>query len=119
MEAAKSPSTFDLLPDEIKTLPKIEIPVSGVTGFSLLNDEKQLVFFVVDEGVTVPNHAHCAQKGTVVAGEMTLTIEGQTNLYQPGDTYSIPEGASHRVSFSKDTILIDLFDAPNRYPVRA
>jgi quercetin dioxygenase-like cupin family protein len=119
MEAAKSPSAFDLLPDEIKSLPKIEIPVSGVTGYSLTNDEKQLVFFVIEEGVSVPNHAHCAQRGTVVSGEMTLTIEGQTNLYQPGDTYTIPGGATHRASFSKDTILIDLFDAPDRYPIRA
>ena len=120
MEAAKSHAdSTDLLPKEILSLPKVEIPVAGVTGFCLQNDEKQLVFFLFDEGVSVPDHSHCAQRGTVVAGEVTIEIEGQTELYQAGDVYHIPEGAKHRAWFSKPTFLIDLFDEPDRYPVRA
>jgi quercetin dioxygenase-like cupin family protein len=119
MESAKTHVDKDLLPEEIRSLPKVEIPYDGVTGYCLKNDEKQLVFFVIEEGVSVPNHAHCAQRGTVVTGEVTIEIEGHPELYQAGDVYHIPEGARHRAIFSKRTFLIDLFDAPDRYPVVA
>ena len=48
---------------------------------------------------------------------MTLEIDGQTELYQEGDDYYVPEGSMHRTNFSKKTYLIDLSDAPDRYPV--
>ena len=50
--------------------------MSGVTGFSLQNDEKQVVFFVFEEGVSFPDHSHCEQRGMVVSGEMIIEIEG-------------------------------------------
>jgi quercetin dioxygenase-like cupin family protein len=53
----------------------------------------------------------------VIAGEMTIEIEGQTNLYQAGDQYVVPDGVTHRASFSQPTVLIDMSDAPNRYSV--
>jgi quercetin dioxygenase-like cupin family protein len=117
MEAARSHSLLSLLPPEVLCLPQVEIPIAGATGYCLWNEEKQLVFFLFDEGVTVPDHSHCTQSGTVVAGEMTIEIAGQTELYQPGDVYHIPAGVMHRVAFSKPTFLIDLSDAPDRYTV--
>ncbi len=107
------------IPQEIRSLPQVVVPVPGVTGYCLRNEEKQLVFFVMEEGVSFPDHAHCTQTGTVVSGEMTLEIEGRTELYQPGETYYVPEGVTHRAHFSKRTLLIDLSDAPDRYPVLA
>lgn len=106
-----------LLPRDILALPKIEIPVAGVTGFSLADDHKQVVFFVFEEGVSFPDHAHCAQRGTVISGEMILEMDGQTNLFQPGDRYYVPSGVKHRTTFSKRTVLVDLSDAPDRYPM--
>ena len=44
-------------------------------------------------------------------------VGGQTNLYQAGDQYVVPDGVTHRASFSKPTVLIDMSDAPNRYTV--
>jgi quercetin dioxygenase-like cupin family protein len=117
MQAADSRSPERILPEEILGLPKVEVPVAGVTGFCLQNDEKQLVFFFMDEGVSFPDHSHCTQSGTVVSGEMVLEVNGQTELYQDGDVYHVPEGVSHRVNFSKPTFLIDLSDAPDRYKV--
>jgi quercetin dioxygenase-like cupin family protein len=118
MESSRT-RTDSLLPEEITSLPKVEIPIAGITGYCINDRKKQVVFFDIEEGVSVPDHAHCAQSGTVVAGEMTLTVEGRTNLYQPGDVYFIPKGARHRASFSKRTFVIDLFDAPDRYPVHS
>lgn len=105
-------------PPEIRSLPRVVIPVSGVTGHCLRDDRRQVVFFEIEEGTSFPDHSHCAQWGTVVAGEMTLEIEGQAELFQAGDVYHIPEGVRHRASFSTRTFLIDLFAANDRYPVQ-
>ena len=115
MQAASSNSLSDLLPSEILTLPKVEIPVDGVNGFGLHDDEKQVVIFVFEEGVSFPDHSHCNQRGLVISGEMTIEINGQTNLYQAGDTYEVPEDTVHRANFSTRTVLIDMSDAPDRY----
>ncbi len=118
MESAKPRTEHNLFPEDVFSLTKVEIPVAGVTGYCLKNNEKQLTFFVMEEGVSFPDHAHCTQQGTVISGEMTLEIDGQTELYQEGDDYYVPEGSMHRTNFSKKTYLIDLSDAPDRYPVR-
>ncbi|MBK9303346.1 MAG: cupin domain-containing protein [bacterium] len=77
-----------------------------------------MTFFRFDEGVTVPDHNHGAQWGYLVTGEMTLEIEGRTELYQAGDVYYIPAGKKHRTSFSQTSHVIDMGDDPHRYPLR-
>lgn len=106
-----------LLPEEVFALPRVEVPVDGVTGFSLSDDEKQIVFFVFEEGVSFPDHSHCAQRGKVLSGEMVLEIEGRTNLYQPGDHYHVPKGVHHRTRFPQRTVVVDMSDDPRRYTV--
>jgi len=117
MESARSQTTQESLPPQILSLPKVEIPVAGVTGYCLSNDEKQVVFFIFEEGVSFPDHAHAEQRGILVSGEMVLEIEGQTNLYEAGDQYLVPEGSHHRANFSKRTVLVDMSAAPDRYKV--
>lgn len=119
MDQLKTHPATNLLPKEILALPKIEIPVAGVTGFSMCDDEKQLVFFLFDEGVSVPDHSHCEQRGMVVSGEMLMEIDGETNLYQAGDFYVVPKGVRHRASFSRPTFVIDLSAVPDRYKATA
>ncbi len=46
MEASRSQVTQESLPPEIISLPKVEVPVAGVTGYCLSNDEKQVVLFI-------------------------------------------------------------------------
>ena len=118
MESTRTIQFQGLLPEEVLALPIVEVPVDGVTGFVMNDDEKQVVFFVFEEGVPVADHAHCAQRGTVISGEMVMDVEGRTNLYQAGDHYHVPEGVSHRTSFGKRTVLVDMSDDPERYPVR-
>ncbi len=117
MESAKSGPISELLPPEILSLPRVEVPIAGVDGFCLKNDEKQVVFFVFEEGVSFPDHSHPEQKGILISGEMTIEVDGQTNLYQSGDHYNIPAGVNHRTNFSQRTVLIDMSDAPDRYTV--
>lgn len=104
-------------PPEILDLPQVEIPIAGAVGYSLQNHEKQILFMMFPEGVSVPDHSHAAQTGLVVRGEMTLEMDGRTEYFQPGDFYHIPAGKTHRTHFSMDTFLIDMGDAPDRFPV--
>jgi len=118
METKRMVQFEGLLPEEVLALPIVEIPIDGATGFALGDDEKQVVFFVFEEGVSFPDHAHCAQRGTVIDGEMILEVEGRTNLYQAGDHYHVPEGVDHRTVFTKRTVLVDMSDDPRRFATR-
>jgi len=117
MESTGTKAFAGLLPEEVLALPKVEVPYDGVTGFALSDDEKQVVFFVFEEGVSFPDHSHCNQQGTVLSGEMILEIEGQTSFYQAGDHYTVPEGVNHRTVFSQRTVLVDMSDDPSRFRV--
>jgi quercetin dioxygenase-like cupin family protein len=48
-------------------------------------------------GVNIGRHTHPGiEQGTVVSGEVTLTVEGQADkTYKPGDSWQIPLGAVH------------------------
>ena len=118
MESTRTARFEGLLPDEVLALPIVEMPVDGAAGFALSDDEKQVVFFVFEEGVSFPDHSHCAQRGTVIDGEMILEVEGRTNLYQAGDHYHVPEGVAHRTMFTKRTVLVDMSDNPHRFTMR-
>lgn len=117
MESARTNTATTQLPPEILALPKVEVPVAGVEGYCLNDDQKQVVFFVFDEGVSMPDHSHCEQRGMVISGEMTLEVDGQTNLYEAGDHYLVPADANHRASFSTRTVLVDMSATPDRYRV--
>ncbi len=117
MATTRTDQFSGFLPDVVLALPKVEVPIDGVTGFCLGDDEKQVVFFVFEEGVSFPDHSHCAQYGTIISGEMVLEVDGRTNLYQSGDHYHVPEGVAHRTTFSRRTALVDMSDGPSRYVV--
>lgn len=108
-------ATKSFWPKEIETLPQVAIPVAGVTGHTLKNAEKQIFFLRFEEGTNVPDHSHGAQWGYLVSGEMTLEIDGRTELYEPGDVYYIPAGKKHRTVFSRESYVIDMTDDLDRY----
>lgn len=108
------------LPQFIRALPAIEIPVpSDVVSTHVLKSKDGLgVFFIFHEDFELPPHAHKAQWGTVLTGDFELTVSGQTRKYAPGETYSIPAGAEHSARCKAGTIVFDVFEEPDRYPLR-
>jgi len=108
----------DEYPDAIQALPDADIPFRGVHGKLLQADGHQVVFFDIDAVGTVVPHAHGAQFGVVLDGEMDLTIEGCTRTYRKGDTYFIPAGTVHHATFRARTRAIDIFAEPSRYRAR-
>jgi quercetin dioxygenase-like cupin family protein len=105
-------------PELIRTLPEIDIPLEGVRGWLLQGGDRQVVFFDIEPVAEVPVHSHCAQWGMMLAGEMELTIGGETKTYRKGDQYYIPEGVEHGARFNSRVNVIDMFDAPDRYSAK-
>jgi quercetin dioxygenase-like cupin family protein len=102
-------------PGMIRRLPEVDIRVDGIRGWLLQGPRTQVVFFDIQPVGIIPSHAHCAQWGMVIEGEMSLTIGGETKTYRKGDWYFIPEGVEHSASFPARVQVMDVFDAPDRY----
>lgn len=108
-------STEDFFPQIITDLPRADVPLAGARAYLFQGENKQLVFMTFPEDVDVPEHSHAAQWGVVLAGEIELTIGGETNTFRKGDTYFIPAGAAHRARIKGGSSLQDLFDQKDRY----
>ncbi len=106
-------------PELIESLPDADIPFDGVKGKLLQGENGQVVFFDIEPIGKVAEHSHGAQWGTVISGEMELTIGGETATYRKGDTYYIPAGVLHSAVFNSPFKAIDFFEENDRYSAKA
>ena len=108
------------LPDIITRLPQAELPFASdaVKTSVLQSPHGQLVFFQVFEDMEVPPHSHKAQWGTVLEGEVELTIGGVTRMYGPGDSYYIGDGVEHSARAPAGSKVIDFFEEPDHYTLK-
>jgi quercetin dioxygenase-like cupin family protein len=109
------------LPPFFDTMPSLDLPFpeTFVTSRAVRSEAGLVVFFQFHQELTIPPHSHGPQWGTVVAGEVTLTMDGQTRTCRPGDSYDIPAGAVHSVNLAAGTIAIDVFAEADRYPLKS
>ncbi len=108
-------------PDFIRALPELDVPFPQdvVQTNVVRSDAGLVVFFTFHKDMTLPEHAHGAQWGTVIAGEILLTIDGKTQSYTSGGSYAIPAGVPHAVQIKAGTRVIDVFEEADRYPLKA
>lgn len=108
-------------PDFIAAFPRLDVPFpEDVVQTAVIRSDAGLVaFFTFLKDMELPLHSHGAQWGTVVEGEIELTIGDQTKTYRPGDSYSIPAGVEHGGQVKAGTRVIDVFEEPDRYPIKA
>lgn len=108
-------------PTFIQAFPELALPFAEdvVTSAVVRSDAGLVAFFTFHKDMTLPPHAHGAQWGTVVEGRMDLTIAGETKTYVAGDSYSIPAGAEHSARIEAGARVIDVFEEPDRYPLKA
>lgn len=79
-----------IFPEAITNLPKADIPIEGITAHLSQANDHQILFMVFEKDVTLPEHSHAAQMGTVLEGAIELTIDGRKHLFTKGDRYYIP-----------------------------
>ncbi|MBE0690340.1 MAG: cupin domain-containing protein [Anaerolineae bacterium] len=76
-------------------------------------DSVMLCEFFLERDAVVPEHQHPhEQAGYVVYGKLEMTVNGQTRICQPGDSYQIPGGVMHSAHALVDTLLIEAFSPP-------
>ncbi len=107
------PAFFDVFP----TL-DLPFPESVVSTHAVRSEAGLVAFFRIHQDVSLPPHSHGPQWGTVLAGEVALTIAGETHRYGPGQSYDIPDGVVHGVSIKAGTVAIDVFAEADRYPLK-
>ena len=105
-------------PEFIQQLPEADIPLEGVRARLLQAADHQVVFFDIDPIGAIPPHTHGDQWGTVVDGEMDLTMNGQTRALTRGDSYFIPGGVVHSATFKTRVLVVDVFADRDRYRPR-
>ena len=108
------------LPEMITRLPEAELPFpsSSVKTSVLQSDNGQLVFFQILKDVELPAHSHKGQWGTVLEGQVELTIGGETRKHGPGSSYYIPAGVVHGAKIPAGAKIIEFFEEPDRYRLK-
>ena len=82
-------------PPFVENWPVAELAYEGLSGRVMKNPSGWMMFMSADCDVVVPEHRHGAQWGLVLAGEMDLTISGETRTYRAGESHYIPAGIAH------------------------
>ena len=107
-------------PPFVYQFPELDIPFpdTAVRSHAVRSDAGLVAFFTFLQDVELPPHSHGAQWGIVAAGQLTLTMNGQTKSYTSGDSYYVPPGVEHAVHVTAGTIVLDVFEETDRYPIR-
>jgi quercetin dioxygenase-like cupin family protein len=103
------------LPSFVATLPEAEMSFPDARGWISQSHDHQIVFLSFPAGAKAAPHSHGAQWGVVLAGELLLTVEGETRRYCLGEWHHVPAGAVHSAEFPVDTLLMDVFADVDRY----
>lgn len=96
----------------------LPFPPEQVDARAIRSEAGLVIFFHFHKDMEIPLHAHGAQWGTVVAGEILLTIGAETRVCRPGHSYAIPAGTLHGARISAGTEVIDVFEEADRYAFR-
>ena len=109
------------LPPFFDAMPALDLPIPDnvVSTHAVRSDAGLVVFFRFHKDFDIAPHSHGPQWGTAFAGEVALTIDGETRRYGPGESYYIPAGVVHRVQVTAGTVAVDVFAEPDRYPLKA
>jgi quercetin dioxygenase-like cupin family protein len=104
-------------PGFIQDFPDLDIPFPAdvVQARAVQSPDGLVVFFTFLQDMELPAHAHGAQWGPVIEGEIELTIGEDTATRRPGDSYDIPRGTMHSARIKAGTRVIDVFEEADRY----
>lgn len=108
-------------PAFIRAFPALDIPFPEdvVEARAIRSDAGLVVFFSFQKDFEIPEHSHKWQWGTLISGEIEMTIDGTVHTFGPGDTWDLPTGVPHSARIKAGTVAIDVFEEADRYPVRA
>jgi hypothetical protein len=112
-------SDQDVFPDFVRSLPQIDLPLPGVTGWLVQGQDTQVVFVEFLETVEVPSHTHEDQWELPVSGKVELRREGcPAEVWTAGHPFFVPAGQVHGATVYAGYRAVITFGAPDRYHVK-
>jgi quercetin dioxygenase-like cupin family protein len=88
--------------------------VAGFHGKFVHSENMTFVYWQIDAGSTLPEHAHPhEQVANILEGTFELRVNGETVTLEPGNVAVIPSNAKHTGRAVSDCRILDVF-----YPVR-
>ena len=88
--------------------------VPGIKGKFVHSDNMTIVYWNIDAGAVMPDHAHPHEQiVNVLEGEFDLIVEGQTHQAKPGFIAIVPSNVKHGGKAKTAVRILDVF-----YPVR-
>jgi len=94
-------------------LPKADLGIDGLKVYISHSDNHEVWFLETETEINYPPHTHCAQWSSVLAGEITITMDGKNETFKAGEQYAIPSGVEHEVKMSTGYAEILVLDDPN------
>ena len=98
---------------KLAEIPPKEI-MPGYNGRLVHTQNTSLAFWEVEQGAEVPEHSHMNEQIMhVIEGEFEFTLDGNTQVYYPGDIVVISPNLSHSGKALTPCKLLDVF-SPTR-----
>lgn len=104
-----------IFPEPVITLPRADIPISGITAYLSQGADHQIIFMEFSEDVELQEHSHESQWGIVLEGKIELIINGVKNIYVKGDRYFIDKGVKHSGKIFAGYADMTFFNQKDRY----
>jgi len=80
----------------------------GATG-----ERMMVTLMIFKKGQTAETHSHPnEQSGYCFRGRFALTVDNETSIVGPGDSYVIPAGAPHSYEILEDSLAVEVFSPP-------
>lgn len=93
----------------ISTLKSIEL-LPGFDGKFIHTENMSLGYWSIKAGSVLIEHAHVHEQVThILEGKFEMTINGETNIIEPGMIAVIPGGSNHSGRAISDCMALDVF----------
>ncbi len=94
----------------VETLKEKEV-IKGYKGRTIHTGTMTFMYWTVDEGAVMPEHSHIhEQVAHVLKGIFELTVDGQTEILEPGKVAVIPPHIKHGGKAITQCELLDVFN---------
>lgn len=94
------------------------VPLDGGGEYMVCHDDGYLrvICLLTSENYSLKQHSHLSvQTSIVVDGEMHITIDGNTNVLNKGDSITVPAMSLHSLHTPKASIIISTLHALGQF----
>lgn len=103
----------NIFPNIIKAIPERDYGIEGLTVHVDHTKQGTIYFVHAKKDIEFPEHSHEEQWTVVLSGKCTLSMNGETKIYQQGDTYIIPSGMKHQITLHAGYSEVDYVNDPH------